>query len=697
MKSIIDKFFAQHGVYSGGRMIDCKKLFKINNIMLILALVVGLAETGESGSRSSDADRAVQLQTESNTVPPWQTDTDHDSLELAMNDAGEEDRQQLQELLAVLDEETEVATKTRMNNDYVPGMVTVLHGDQLEALGAYTVAEALAMVPGIQVARLSTGEPTLKVRGVAFPFNAGNVKVMLNSIALSRESSGINSSVLLTPLAQVDRIEVIRGPGSSIYGDFAMAGVVNIITKNSGSRLFGRGGDDLSRSGGGQYNYRDDTLDFGLGVNISAADDGENATDLGRNPDEERYTGVFNLDYKNFSFTAEGVRRRVEYRNRALSAGGPPPPSNTGLPYAFREEESWAMEGRQTIALGTSATLDAHLSYLKNRFEGNEPAFVFNGDRVETGLDLAWSPWHGHQVLFSVSYADSDIDEASQEGPPGIGTTVQVSGMDRNNFSLGLQDQVALNARFSITLGFRYDDYDDVGSLVTPRIAAVYRLGEHHVVKAQYAQGFRTPTFWELYETGRANENLDFEIMSTTELSYIYRRPGSVGRLTLYSSKIDDGIYQDPTDGFGNIIEIESKGVEVEWEQQLGEKFRWQANLSCNDTWDGRSSADGHEPAGIAAWLGNLAVFVQPAAKLMLTARWLHVGERYTPDGRVGGYDTVDLTVSRTDLWSEGLTLRLGVKNLLDDEIVYLTDRISGLVEDQFPGRTWWLQLSYDF
>jgi outer membrane receptor for Fe3+-dicitrate len=105
---------------------------------------------------------------------------DRDALMLAVNANGGEDRQELQELLAVLDEETAVATKTKMNNDYVPGMVTVLHGDQMEALGVLTVAEALAIVPGIQVARLSTGEPTVKVRGVAFPFNAGNIKVQLS-------------------------------------------------------------------------------------------------------------------------------------------------------------------------------------------------------------------------------------------------------------------------------------------------------------------------------------------------------------------------------------------------------------------------------------------------------------------------------------------------------------------------------------
>ena len=125
--------------------------------------------------------------------------------------------------------------------------------------------------------------------------------------------------------------------------------------------------------------------------------------------------------------------------------------------------------------------------------------------------------------------------------------------------------------------------------------------------------------------------------------------------------------------------------------------LRWQANLSYNDTWDGRSTTSGHEGPGIAAWLGNLALFVQPAAKLMLAGRLLHVGDRYATDGQVAGYDTVDFSISRMDLWKEGLTLRVGVKNAFDNTIIYLTQRPNGLFEEEFRGRSWWLQLSYDF
>ncbi len=603
-----------------------------------------------------------------------------------------EEQEELLELLAVLEQETEIATKTRMNSDYVPGMVTVLHGEQLEALGVHTVAEALTMVPGIQLSRVFSGEPSVKIRGIAFPFNSGNIKVMLNSIALSRESSGINSSVLLTPVAQVDRIEIVRGPGSSLYGDFALSGVVNIITKNAGGRVFARAGSDHSKGGGGHYAYHDDEIPFGVGLNVSLVDDGENAVSLERDPDEQRFTGVFKLDYRDFAFTAEGVRRSVDLRNRDSSDDDRPGAPRTTT---SQREESWAIEGRQTIELGRFADIEPYITYLRNDRNAEVPLSEFRGDRVEAGFDANWSPWTSHQLHFGFSYTYSDIDDAANRVPGDA--PLEVSGVNRRNFSLSVQDQAALTDRFSLTLGLRFDDYDDVGNLLTPRIAGVYRLGEHHVIKAQYSESFRAPTFWELYATGRANENLDFEVIKTTELAYVYRRPNAVGRLTLYYSRIDDGIYRDAGGGYTNSVGIESKGIEVEWEQRLGDGFRWLANISYVDARDGRSgpSAD-DQSLGVADWLGNLVFFLQPLPEYMVTGRFLYVGDRHTLDGWIEGYESLDLTVSRMDLWVKGLTARIGVKDLFDHTIKYVTSRPNGLTEDEFPGRTFWLQVSYD-
>jgi outer membrane receptor for ferrienterochelin and colicins len=669
-------------------------MFGIKSIcgLMIALLTAGLAVVTPSPSGAASMQQAVnEMEPPADRTvgePEKRMEIDSRSPVSALRTAEAEDREELQELLAVLDEETEIATKTKMNGDYVPGMVTVLQGERLEALGIRTVAEALTLVPGIQLARVASGEPSVKIRGFAYPFNAGNVKVMLNSIALSRESSGINSSVLLTPVAQVDRIEVIRGPGSILYGDFALAGVVNIITKSEGGGLFVGGGDDESIGGGGRYAYRDEENSLGIGLNVSLVDDGESASDVKRDTDEERFTGVFHLDYGGFSLTAEGVSRKADFENLL-----PSPRSETD---ASQREESWAIEGRQTVTLGQNVDIEAYVSYLRTSRNAERPLSEFQGDRVTGGLGVNWSPWSGHEFLFGFSYTYSDIDHAvNQEGVP---AQDRIGGVDRGNYSLSVQDQITLNDRLSLTVGLRFDDYDDVGELLTPRVAGVYRLAEHHVIKAQYSEGFRAPTFWELYETGDGNENLDFEVIRTVELAYIYRRPKAVGRLTFYYSKIDNGIYVNQDLSYENIADIESKGVEVEWEQQLFEQFRWLANLSYIDTWDERAGdLAGNRSLGVADWLGNLAFFVQPLPSVLVTGRLLYVGDRHAPEGWVDGYETVDLSVSGMDLAIKGLTLRAGVKDIFDKTIIYTTQRPTGLFEDEFRGRTFWMQASYDF
>ena len=82
--------------------------------------------------------------------------------------AQDSEDEELEALLALLDEETEIATQTRLNADYVPGVVTVLRGEDVAALGARHVLDALALVPGIEALRDDIGNATLRVRGIDY-------------------------------------------------------------------------------------------------------------------------------------------------------------------------------------------------------------------------------------------------------------------------------------------------------------------------------------------------------------------------------------------------------------------------------------------------------------------------------------------------------------------------------------------------
>src|SRR5205085_4671087 len=123
---------------------------------------------------------------------------------------------------------------------------------------------------------------------------------------------------------------------------------------------------------------------------------------------------------------------------------------------------------------------------------------------------------------------------------------------------------------------------------------AVFRASDRHIVKLQYAEGFRAPTFFELYSTGVANPDLSFEVNKTLEANYVYRSPGTALRATLFYSKVVDMIFVNVAGGaarFGNFREGRADGFELEAEQELTRALKATATLSWVDAMDNRNQA----------------------------------------------------------------------------------------------------------
>jgi outer membrane receptor for ferrienterochelin and colicins len=604
----------------------------------------------------------------------------------AQEEAPADDEAELAELLALLEQETAVATHTRMNSDYVPGIVTVLEGEELEALGFETVWDALAMVPGMQPVRGGGSSPSTIVRGIQFPFNSGNIKILLDGVALARQNSGANASVLFLPIEQVDRIEVIRGPGSVVYGDFAFMGLVNILTRKQGARVYLRGDDDEQVAGGARAAWGEPGSPWQLAVNLAAMRDDEAEQPNLRRGEEERGAAVLSLGRGGFSLVGQAVHRDLDDTS---------PPGTPGGASNF-EEDSWALEAGYERELAPELLGSFTAAWLEA--EGNTGGSSFDDRAYRFASELNWDGWQGHSWLLGAEYVTQEIESARQVPPaPPPGQPQQpalvIDGVGRDVASVVLQDRFDLADSWSVTAGARFDDYSDLGSRVTPRLSVVWRASERHIWKAQYAEGFRAPTFFEEYRGG-FNE-LDFEVNRTTELNYVYRRARSTGRVTLFRSRLVDMIFvAGPR--FGNTREVESEGVEVEWTQQLGERFKLIANVATADTADNRGpTLVSRESPAAADWLADLAVLARLGQSSSLGLHWYHVAERAglaTDDG----YDLVDLSFSGENLFGRGLGVRAGVKNALDDDVGYIQVPPNGIVTASvFRDRTAWLQLSW--
>jgi len=587
-----------------------------------------------------------------------------------------EEQSELAELMSIVEQETEVATKTRMNSDYVPGIVTVLEGDELEALGIATAADALSLVPGMQATRDSRSSALVLVRGIDFPFNSGNIQILINGIALTRQDAGVNAAALLIPVEQIERIEIIRGPGSVIHGDFAFMGLVNIILRKDGVRVFGRlETPHGSFDGGGHGAWHMGRAKLAASLSRFTSDDTRASTN---GIDEDRWFGLVNLERGGLTLTAETVQRTFNT-------------SGTGPQF---DEESWALAGQYRRDLSSTLYGDARVSYLHNDIR--DAAASGNGDVAKFTATATWTALPRQSWLLGADYTTSTIDHAEHRpvGPPGAPPppATIVDDESRNIVGLVAQDTIDIGKRLALTIGARYDSYSDLDERLTPRVSVVWRASDQHILKAQYAEGFRTPTFFELYARPAPGitPRYPFEVNATTELHYVYRAPATVARATLYQAVLRDMVFPGGVVLEGN---AESRGLELEWSRQLTPAWKIDTNASfVFDTEDPRVQP-GREGNQIGApVLGNIALLYRPLSSLVIGARWNHVGDPEAGEG----YDVLDLTVSHSDVLLRGLGIRAGIRNGMDSEVTYLDQPPRRPVSARaFPGRTVWLQLSW--
>ncbi|MDH5763033.1 MAG: TonB-dependent receptor, partial [Nitrospinota bacterium] len=644
----------------------------------------------------------------------------------------------------VFEEATEIATKSKLNADYVPGMVTVLHGKDLQARGFKTVWEALALVPGFD-ATFQSNSKKLTVRGIGDVFASGDIKIMLNSVAMNTNLSGESKSWFEFPIALVDRIEVIRGPGSAVHGGYAYIGVVNVITRKEGNQVYGRTGSFETYSGGASYTWNQPEDEISLSFNVAGLTSAGAGVQSGPDalfgtplepfsrapgPSNEAHDNVFSdlhFNYKDFSFSGQVLHGGW---GSGFGVGDTLPFPRDDI---VERDTTYTFEARQEISLGSALTMELNAGWWENRVKwdyGHQflppnplaPNGVFGAPALKErrgfgGIDFVSKGWGNHLIRFGWSTVWSRIVDASftgnfQPSNPGVilpaiqtfrGSEALVRAkVDRVLNSVTLQDEYHVNQDIGLTLGLRWDHYDDVGDRLTPRIAGVYRLTDHHIIKLQYAQAFRPPTFLEMYTQNNpivsGNPNIRPATIDTLEAGYIYKGEKILLRSTLFYSELDDLIIRQGGQYLNSGGAIQH-GLELELEQEITSRFKLTSNLTLIETED---RVTNEHVEGSANLLANFGVNYLPIEDLMFNVQYRYVGHRHRAAGdtreELGGYNNVDFTANWfKPFGGQGWTLRGGVRNLFDEDIYYAAPANTYPADYPSPGISFWAQLSYEF
>ena len=659
----------------------------------------------------------------------------------------ETEQGELLALLTLLEEETELATQSKMNADYVPGMLTLLHGSELEAFGVNTVAEALNKVAGFYVNPGNDGDYRTVVRGIGASLVGNNLKFLVDGVPVNRPIDASTDWVLRLPITQVERIEVIRGPGAALYGEFAFSGVINIIPKKATKAILTKGDNNLTQTDGMVHHAFDSGAEISLNLSHWHHSNSSESTNIdnfynqnrGHSPgeiyDHENGSIVF-LKAQHNDLIAKLQYAEVErggwYGRNAVLENDRDPRIETV--FNLDIEKTWTLSKQLEMGLnlGFLQTDIEYATYLPIPEGGNpsRPGPVVPADRYRQDLNadrsnrvktfIHWNGVNDHRFYGELSYVESEVTDSSiifstKDQQPHEGTpneALVLDGSERALTSVTLQDQWQALQELEITLGLRYDKYDDWGDTTSPRIAAVWRALDKHIFKIQYAEAFRPPSIADQNPgpntlPGVVYNTLEAETLDSTELSYLHHGISYTFRSTLFYTEIENLIefYLRPSfpPVWRNREDIVTHGAEIEWEQNINRDWFWNANVSYTDAEDTRDRDD--ILVGSVEWLANVGVSWKPSPRFQHTLALRYIGkqegwEMIRPI-RVETFDSYTLLD-----YTLNLNRIAGIENLSAiASITNLTDREYSVLPNpaQYPyglpqgGRSGKIQIAYTF
>jgi vitamin B12 transporter len=458
-----------------------------------------------------------------------------------------------------LEEIVVTATRVPVAPDESPTALTVLRREQIDQKQVRTVADALREVPGVHVVR--TGQPgavtTVFLRGA----NSEHTLVLIDGV---RVNNAFNTQFDFANLSvdHVERIEVLRGPQSTLYGSEAIGGVINIVTRRDAPRPTGsvlvEGGQNDSLRARGAFAMRDGKLGLAGETSYFTTDNERINSDL-------------------FAWNASGrisydalERLRVSFHARYLQSEAGAPGSrfaNDPNDLLRTENSLFALSFDADPADWWNARLTLSRAHERSRFEAPEPnpPFFFGGfesgvvaDRDQLDFQNIFTFDEMHRIMVGGTFDRSEADFES---------TFSAFRRDASSKSGYAQYEFSPVEAFTFTAGGRVDDFSSFGTHGTYRFGGRYTVPQcGAILRANVGTGFRAPSLRDLFFPGFSNPDLKPEKSLGWDVGVEQPLAGDKLRLgvTYFHNEYDDLIIsQFPADPpLANVGKAKSFGIE---------------------------------------------------------------------------------------------------------------------------------------
>lgn len=435
---------------------------------------------------------------------------------------------------------TVTATSREQPVTDVQASVQVISAQDLAGFAGTSVTEALKMAAGVD-ARANGSSAFIAIRG--FISNAGS-PVLLLIDGLRRTGKYGALGLNLIGLESVERIEIVRGPMSALYGADATGGVVNIITKvpRVGDAANGSVYLTAGQLGDGQRQ----TSILGANVNLGTVTTGHRFTVEQRNRGQFRYNSGSTLadlndidetyfNYDGLAQLAPGHQLRWGVENVEQNDTGP------GLTRTNASFLGFEKERRNNYALRYAAEVGHGLLNV-DLAQGNSKASTTRSfptiettDYTQTQLNARYTlDFERHTLVVGTGVTQDDLNVSIVPRP----------AQSRNKHVM-VQDEWRINNQWKLLGGVRYDDFSTFGSATTPRISLGFDPTGPWSFRVGYGEAFRAPAVLEQYASflrGRflilGNPALQPETNKTWEVATVYRDKGLEVDWTLFSSDV---------------------------------------------------------------------------------------------------------------------------------------------------------------
>lgn len=467
-----------------------------------------------------------------------------------------------------LDEVVVTATRTAQAADASLASVTVITRKDIEHLQAQSLPDVLRGVAGLTLSNNGGAGKSTSVflRGS----NADHVLVLIDGIKIGSATLG-TAAFQDIPVAQIERIEIVRGPRASLYGSEAIGGVIQIFTRKGGGALtpsasftagsYGTYNSAVGLRGGGEQGWFNAKINQQNTTGFNACRGSLTAGCFVNEPDNDGYhntslglNGGYRFD-NGLIADAQVLRANSTSQFDGASQNeGADVQQVLGSSLKYSPMQAWNM----TVRAGSSR--DDSNNYLNGVFKSR---FNTQRDSLSWQNDVALSA--DHLLSAGLDYQNDHIDS----------TTLYAQTARSNNAAFG-QYQGNFGAH-SVQASARHDNNQQFGVHNTSGLGYGYALNEATRLTASYGTAFKSPTFNQLYYPGFGNANLRPELASSIELGVAGVAALGKWSLNAYQTDVTDLIGFDAGFNPVNIDTARLQGVEVQLKTQLD---AWDVNTT---------------------------------------------------------------------------------------------------------------------